>query len=174
MTTTRSATGVGEVLGRPIAQELLRSSIPARLAYLGVDGDPRVVPVAFLWTGEQLIVCTVPGSPKVRALQQSPRVAITIDTQGEFPPKILLVRGTARVETVDGVPDEYVEASRKLVPAEAFDAWDSGVRRLYVEMTRITIEPDWAKLIDFETTIPQAVEDLVRPKHQERPARREN
>jgi hypothetical protein len=29
-------------------------------------------------------------------------------------------------------------------------------------MVRITITPHWAKLIDFETTIPQAVEDLVR------------
>jgi len=28
-------------------------------------------------------------------------------------------------------------------------------------MTQITITPDWAKLLDFETTIPKAVEDLV-------------
>ena len=32
----------------------------------------------------------------------------------------------------------------------------------YEQMVCITIEPDWAKLLDFETTIPQAVEDLVR------------
>jgi hypothetical protein len=29
-------------------------------------------------------------------------------------------------------------------------------------MALITIEPDWAKLLNFETTIPKAVEDLVR------------
>jgi hypothetical protein len=28
-------------------------------------------------------------------------------------------------------------------------------------MALITIEPDWAKLLDFETTIPKAVEDLL-------------
>jgi hypothetical protein len=31
-------------------------------------------------------------------------------------------------------------------------------------MVRITIEPDWAKLLDFETTIPKAVEDLIKAK----------
>ena len=35
------------------------------------------------------------------------------------------------------------------------------MRALYDEMAQITIEPDWAKLLDFETTIPKAVEDLV-------------
>jgi hypothetical protein len=28
-------------------------------------------------------------------------------------------------------------------------------------MARISITPTWAKLLDFETTIPQAVEDLI-------------
>ena len=151
---------VTEILARPIAQELLGSSIPARLAYTGVDGDPRVVPVGFLWTGGRIVVGTVPASAKVRALRRNPRVAVTIDTEG-FPPKVLLVRGAAGVEVVDGVPDSYVEASRKLVPAERFAEWEAGVRALYTSMALITITPDWAKLLDFETTVPQAVQDLV-------------
>jgi hypothetical protein len=88
-------------------------------------------------------------------------VAITIDTE-TFPPHVLLIRGAASVELVDGVPDDYVEASRKVVPADQFDAWEAGVRTLYAQMTKITVEPDWAKLLDFETTLPKAVEDLVR------------
>jgi hypothetical protein len=28
-------------------------------------------------------------------------------------------------------------------------------------MVLITVEPDWAKLLDFETTAPKAVEDLM-------------
>ena len=47
------------------------------------------------------------------------------------------------------------------IPAEHFDGWEQGVRALYDEMAQITIEPAWAKLLDFETTIPKAVEDLV-------------
>jgi hypothetical protein len=152
---------VAEVLAKPISQELLGSSIPARLAYVGVDGEPRVIPIGFWWTGEHIVMATVPKSAKVRALRQNPRVALTIDTQGQWPPRVLLIRGAARVELVDGVPDAYVEASRKVVPAEHFESWEHGVRALYDQMALITIEPDWAKLLDFETTLPKAVEDLV-------------
>lgn len=152
---------VAEVLARPISQELLGSSIPARLAYVGTDGAPRVIPIGFLWTGEHVVMATVPKSAKVRALRQNPRVALTIDTQGQWPPRVLLIRGAVRVELVDGVPDVYVEASRKVIPAEHFEGWEHGVRALYDQMVLITIEPAWAKLLDFETTIPEAVENLV-------------
>jgi hypothetical protein len=153
---------VTEVLAKPISRELLGSSIPARLAYVGVDGEPRAIPIGFWWTGEHLVMATVPKAAKVRALRQNPRMALTIDTQNEWPPRVLLIRGAARVELVDGVPEEYVSASRKVVPVEHFEGWEQGVRALYDEMVVITVEPDWAKLLDFETTIPQAVEDLIR------------
>lgn len=74
---------VAEVLARPIARELLESSIPARLAYVGVDGDPRVVPVAFLWTGSRLVVdfdlgpATGVSGPAARARAAGPRPART-------------------------------------------------------------------------------------------------
>jgi nitroimidazol reductase NimA-like FMN-containing flavoprotein (pyridoxamine 5'-phosphate oxidase superfamily) len=68
---------VAEVLAKPISQELLGSSIPARLAYAGVDGEPRVIPIGFLWTGEHVVMATVPKSAKVRAPRQNPRVALT-------------------------------------------------------------------------------------------------
>lgn len=152
---------VAEVLARPISRELLASSIPARLAYAGAGGAPRVIPIAYLWTGEHLAMGTLPGSPKVRALRRDPRVAVTIDTQDQWPPRALLIRGTARVELVDGVPDVFVEAGRKSTPAEHFEEWERGVRGLYDRMALITVEPEWAKLLDFETTLPQAVEDLV-------------
>ena len=154
---------VAAELAKPISRELLDSSIPARLAYTGLDGDPRVVPVGFLWDGARVLVHTVPTSAKVPALRRHPRVAITVDTEGS-PPRVLLIRGAAQLDEVDGVPDEYVAASRKLVPAEQFADWEAGVRGLYDRMTRIAITPHWAKLLDFETTIPKAVEDLVRAK----------
>jgi hypothetical protein len=152
---------VAEVLAKPGSRALLASSIPARLAYVGVDGAPRAIPIAFGWNGEQVVMATVPKSAKVGALRQNPRVALTIDTQDTWPPKVLLIRGAARLELVDGVPDAYVEASRKVTPAEHFASWEQGVRALYDQMVLITVEPDWAKLLDFETTIPKAVEDLV-------------
>ena len=152
---------VAEELAKQISQELLNGPCPARLAYTGLDGAPRVVPVAFWWDGANVLVFTIPASAKVAALQNDPRVAITIDTQGGWPPRALLVRGEVTVEIVDGVPTEYVEASRKVTPAEVMEGWEAGVRTLYKQMARITITPTWAKLLDFETTIPKAVEDLL-------------
>jgi hypothetical protein len=152
---------VAEVLAKPLSEELLTSHIPARLAYTGVDGDPRVIPIGFLWTGSDLKIYTLPKSAKVKALEQNPRVAITIDTE-VFPPHVLLIRGSATLELVDGVPDGYVEAARKNVPAEQMPDWEAGVRQLYQQMVTITVTPDWAKLLDFETTLPKAVEDLVK------------
>lgn len=152
---------VAEVLAKPISQELLGSSIPARLAYVGLDGAPRAIPMGFSWTGDQVVMATVPTSAKVRALHRNARVALTIDTEAAWPPRVLLIRGAARLEVVDGVPDSYIEGARKLVPAEHFESWEQGVRALYDQMVLITVEPDWAKLLDFETTLPKSVEDLL-------------
>jgi Pyridoxamine 5'-phosphate oxidase len=152
---------VTEILAKPLSQELLASGIPARLAYTALDGYPRVIPIGFLWTGPQIEMYTVPTSAKVKALRKNPRVAITIDTE-QFPPNVLLIRGSTSLELVDGVPDGYVEAARKVVPAEQMEGWESSIRALYKQMVTITVTPDWAKLLDFETTLPKAVEDLVK------------
>jgi hypothetical protein len=39
--------------------------------------------------------------------------------------------------------------------------WEAGVRSLYDGMVRIVVTPTWAKLIDFETNLPSAVEELI-------------
>ncbi|TMD40761.1 MAG: pyridoxamine 5-phosphate oxidase [Chloroflexi bacterium] len=148
------------VLATPLAQKLLHSEFVSRLAYVGPDGYPRVVPVGYLWKDERFVVCTASNAPKVNALQSNPRVALTIDTQTQ-PPHILLVRGIAAVEVVDGVPDEYLEASRRYIPEQQWSDFETQVRGLYDRMARISITAEWAKLIDFETTLPIAVEELV-------------
>jgi hypothetical protein len=76
---SRGRDEVLRVLQARPAQELLRSSIPVRLAYTGLDGAPRVVAPGFHWDGERFVICTIPGSPEVRALDADPRVAPTID-----------------------------------------------------------------------------------------------
>jgi hypothetical protein len=40
--------------------------------------------------------------------------------------------------------------------------WEAGVRSLYESMVRIVVAPTWAKLIDFETTLPANIEELMR------------
>lgn len=149
------ATTVRTTLAEPVARELLFSDVPARLSYVGRDGDPRVVPVA-----EVVVIATVVASAKVAAIRAHPRVALAIDRPG-MPPRALLVRGAATVEVVDGVPDEYVAAAAKITPAEAMPAWEAGVRALYGQMAVITVTPDHVVLNDFETTVPRAVADLI-------------
>ena len=152
---------VEAVLSDPLAQELMALPIPARMAYTGLDERPRAIPIGFDWDGARFVVCTVPGSPKVPALERRPDVALTIDTV-TWPPNVLLVRGRATAELVTGVPDVYLKASRKYVPADQWEEFEAGVGALYKQMTRIEITPYWAKLIDFVTRLPSPVEQLVR------------
>ena len=130
------------VLSDLLAQELMQSSIPARLAYFGADGFPRAIPIGFHWNGAEFVLATVPHAPKVSALKTNPKVALTIDTTA-FPPHVLLVRGTAAIDTVDGIPPEYLQASKKSVGPDKWDAFEQQVRALYKQMARIKVTPLW-------------------------------
>lgn len=48
------------------------------------------------------------------------------------------------------------------------------VRSLYDGLVRIIITPAWAKLIDFETTLPSAVEEPVRERAERQHAERQH
>lgn len=163
MTATMTQEEIAEILARPYSQALLNGNEPARMAYTAIDGDPRAIPIGFWTEGSQIVMASAPKSAKVAALRKNPRVALTIDT-GAFPPKVLLIRGEARVELVHGVPAGYLEAGHKVMTDEQYPDWEAGVKGLYAEMVVITITPTWAKLLDFETTIPKAVEDLIKEK----------
>lgn len=132
-----------------LAEELLRTATLARLAYDGVDGTPRVVPIGFLWTGDAVVVATHPTAPKYKALRARPRVALTIDTPN--PTRSLLLRGEAEIDVVDGVAPEYLEAAAKSMEGEALAAFEASVRETYDRMARIRIVPDWARYFDFTT-----------------------
>lgn len=140
---------VDAVLGDPRAKALLESPLAARLAYTGLDGTPRVVPVGFLWNGTEIVMCTAPSAPKVRALRERPAVALTIDEE-DPPQKALLLRGTAAIEVVQGVPEEYIAAAAKRIAGETLSGFEAEVRSLYAEMARVKVRPQWAKLLDFD------------------------
>jgi hypothetical protein len=152
---------ITEVLNRPYSQELLARDI-TRLAYVAKDGTPRNVPIAFVWNGSTIVMCTTRNAPKLASLRANPMVALTIDTE-VHPPKILLIRGRVELDDVDGIPDEYLTMNTSYeMTAEQRVEWEKEVRSLYDGMVRVVVTPTWAKLIDFETTLPSAVEELVR------------
>jgi hypothetical protein len=144
-----------ELLNDPIAQEL-RSTMPARLAYTWPDGTPRVVPIWFHWTGEEVVMGGPPDAPKMHALQVNPAVALTIDGD-DWPYKVLLLRGQARVEIVEGLPAEYAAAARRYFGEEQGDAWVAQVGQLLSQGGRIAVRPDWVSIIDFQTRFPSAI-----------------
>ncbi|MET7571803.1 pyridoxamine 5'-phosphate oxidase family protein [Streptomyces sp. NPDC005492] len=153
-------TEITEVLNRPLSQELLARDL-TRLAYVAKDGTPRSIPIAFAWNGSEIVLCTTKNAPKLHALRQNPMVALTIDTE-VHPPKILLIRGQVELDVVDGIPEEYLQmnGSYEMTPEQRVE-WEAEVRSLYDGMVRIVVTPTWAKLIDFETTLPSAVEELI-------------
>jgi hypothetical protein len=114
--------GSMELLEHPASQELLRSKIPARLAYVWTDGTPRVVPIWFHWNGQEFVLGSPTKAPKLKALARNPRVALTID-DNQFPHKVLLVRGRPTLEPVSGIVPEYAMAAERYFGQQQGRAW---------------------------------------------------
>lgn len=135
------------VLASPLGQELLHSTIPARVAYVANGGEPRVVPLVFHWDGTEMVFGVFAGSPKLRHLKTGDRVAVTVDTQS-FPFAALQVRGRITVTPLAGVVPEYRLAVARYLGAEEGAAFVAGIDPPPV-MTRIALRPSWARGMDM-------------------------
>ena len=144
------------LLDDPVAQELLNSINVAHLAYTWRDGTPRVIPIWFHWDGETIVLGTPPNAPKVDVLPNNPKVALTID-RDEWPYHALLLRGTAHVETVEGVAPEYAACAERYFGTEQGKEWVETVRQMFSQMVRISVRPEWVSILDFETRFPSAI-----------------
>jgi hypothetical protein len=144
------------LLQHPASQELLHSKIPARFAYIATDGTPRVIPIWYHWNGKDFVMATPPKAPKLKALAKNPRVSLTID-DNTFPHKVLLIRGTARLEPLDGIVPEYAMAADRYFGPEQGKAWVAGLAQMISSMVRVTVTPDWVGLLDFQTRFPSAL-----------------
>lgn len=152
---TTAQQGDVALLQDPVAQELLGSREPARLAYTWTDGTPRVVPIWFTWTGEEIVFGSPPRAPKLKALAANGASAVSIDDASVWPYKALLVRGHATVEFLDDVCPEYAQAATRYFGSEQGNAWVSQLRGQ--PMARVAVHPTWAAVLDFETRYPSAL-----------------
>lgn len=148
------------LLEHPVAAQLLVSAIPARLGYVAEDGTPRVVPTWFHWTGEELVMPTFYAAPHIRrparriaSLRANPAVAVSIDTDDQ-PPHVLLVRGQATIDDIDGVAPEYAASARRYLGDEAAAGLMSVADDPSTRMARIALRPAWVGLLDFDTRLP--------------------
>jgi hypothetical protein len=145
------------LLDDPVAQRLLQSAIPARLAYNWLDGTPRVIPIGFHWNGKEFVLGTPPDAPKMTALTDGMHVALTIDS--DTPPySVLLVRGPVRIDTVNGIAPEYAQMTMRVFGEEGGRAWLDNMRPICPRMSRIFVKPQWVGILDFETRFPSALE----------------
>ena len=148
---------VYDTLGLSEVADLLASTVPARLAFVAVDGSPRVQPIWFHWNGRQFVMCTGADTPKAKAIRKDPRVAFTIDTEAG-PYRSLQVRGLATLEVVPGVPTEYELAAERYYGKEVGARWIRSVLERRREFARITIEPTWAHYMNVGTIFPTVFE----------------
>ena len=144
------------LLEHPVARELLQSTLPAHLAYIARDGTPRVVPLLFHWTGEEIILSSWPDDPKVTALRRHPAVALTIDT-AEPPFHVLSLRGTAEVTIVDGMANECLPMFTRYMGPEQGAAWVARMAGMTDRSARIAIRPTWVGVLDFKTRFPSGM-----------------
>src|SRR5882724_829635 len=160
MTTNLMALPQGDVrlLDTAPAQRLLASTELARLAWVAADGTPRVVPMFFHWTGDELVFATFGGAKKIAALQQRSAVAVTIDSAG-LPPEALLLRGPVTVTEVDGIVPEYALAQYRYAGPERGAASVAEVDQPGVRMARIALRPEWVGVLDFQTRFPGGTAD---------------
>jgi hypothetical protein len=149
------------LLDTPTARRLLTTPLVARLAYTGKDGTPRLIPVNFLWTGEEVVIGAFAGTYKVRDLRARPDVAICIDT-ADGPPQVLMLRGRVTLAEVEGVLPEYATIQRAGMGDKAGNAYLEAIDQPGLRMVRIGLRPTWVGVIDFKERFPALIPDPVR------------
>lgn len=148
------------LLNDPIAQEMLQAPIPLRLAYNWLDGTPRVVPIGFHWSGSEIVIGSPPDAPKMKALTDGSKVAVTIDSN-QMPYHVLLIRGTVSVSIHEGIIPEYVAYSKRYFGEEGGNAWIQQLTPICPQMARVAIKPEWVAILDFDHRFPSALEKAM-------------
>lgn len=86
----------GGALSAAEIDRLLREPIVARLATIGPDGYPHVVPVWTEWDGRHVWLVVRARARYVEHLRQDPRVALSV-VRGDEAGTRVLVQGTAEI-----------------------------------------------------------------------------
>jgi hypothetical protein len=149
------------LLNDPIAQQLLVAPIPAHLSYVWSDGSPRVIPIGFTWTGSELVTGTPDNAPKLKALKDGDKVAVTIDTV-TYPWRVLYIRGIVRLSPYDGIVPEWAMAGERILGKEGGQAFvqmmEGMLKAGVIKMMRLAVQPTWVGILDFEKRFPSGIE----------------
>ncbi|MBE0611904.1 MAG: TIGR03618 family F420-dependent PPOX class oxidoreductase [Dehalococcoidia bacterium] len=122
------------------ADEFLRETRIAKLAYLHAGGAPTIVPVWFEWDGEVARVFTSRTSPKARRIAADPRVALTVEEPVGVHECWVTIEGTAAVSDAGTVELLKRLARRYYQPVQAEQAITSWTAKPEMWVT-LTITP---------------------------------
>lgn len=138
-----------EALRQPLSRNvalLLDSRIPARMAWAGPNGVPRLVPIWFHWTGAELVMTSFAGAAKLAEIASGTRVTVSIDTE-TFPYRGLRMGGRVVLETLDGLSAEYRLAAVRCLGPVAGEAWCRSLAGR--AQVAIRLRPTWAVSSDM-------------------------
>ena len=127
------------LLEDPVAKRLLQPPVPARLAYMWTDGPPRG-PIGFHWNGKEVVLETPPDAPKLKKVKDGTTVALSMDTTTP-PYKVLQIRGSVRIDVVEGIAPEYEAMTIRSLGEEQGRAWLETLRPLSPRMARLFVTP---------------------------------
>lgn len=150
-----SAMGSSLPTGDPVVAALLAAPNLARLAYIGGNGRPHVVPIWFAHHDGDIIMVTGPKAAKLQGIEKNPAVAVTIDSSTP-PYTVLLIDGDATLEPVEGMAPEY----RPIVERYLGVAAESYLKALLPRVkrqVRIRITPRSWRVFDFVKRYPKSL-----------------
>lgn len=142
-------------LDDPVVAGLLHGDELARLAYIGLDGRPRVVPIWWTYRDGAFLMVTGPKADKVRALERNGAVALTIDSS-KPPYHVLLIDGDASVEPTEGMAPEYPEIVQRFL-GPAADGYLAPMRERVKTQRRIRVKVRSYRVLDFVKRRPKSL-----------------
>jgi PPOX class probable F420-dependent enzyme len=129
----------------PEGRRLLSEPNIGNLGFHGIDGYPRVIPVWFTFTGDEIQVASPPDQYKCRALRADPRAALMVSTPKQ-PYHVVSATGRVDIEVIEE-PEriEFVRevANRYLGPDAGdryIEAWIKGGHPGPGDLLRLRIE----------------------------------
>ena len=84
----------------PAGTRLLSEPNIGNLGFHGIDGYPRVIPVWFKFTGDEIQVASPPDQYKCRALRADPRAVLMVSTTKQ-PYHVVSATGRVDIEVIE-------------------------------------------------------------------------
>jgi PPOX class probable F420-dependent enzyme len=153
--TTTDAASQPLPIDDPVVAGLLSSPNLARVAYVGRNGRPHVVPIWFAYIEGEIVMVTGPKADKVRALEANGAVALTIDSSTP-PYHVLLIDGDATVEPTEGMAPEYPAIVERYL-GRAAEAYLAPMRERVKTQRRIRVRIRRWRVLDFVKRFPKSL-----------------